>query len=103
LVEDSHECEIPKEGDCAVGEMEAEELGEERGVVATVAPGVVEVPSEVVYYGELDDDGGVVEVVAWSPSIQEEEGGELDADAHQSDEIELEPAGELVHDRGSSR
>src|SRR6185312_6313934 len=52
LDEETHEGEVSEQRDQAVGEMEAEQLRGKGGVVAAVAPGVVNVPDEVVQHGE---------------------------------------------------
>src|SRR5665213_2631996 len=98
---EAHEGEVSDERDHAVGGVEAEELREDWAVVAAVAPGVVDVPDEVVQDGELDRCGGGDEVVAGGEVVEEGEGGELQHHAHRSDEAELEPAEERAHGSGS--
>jgi hypothetical protein len=80
--------------------MEAEALGEERGMAAAVGPGVVEVPDEVVEEGEFNGRGGGEEIVAGETAVDEGEGGKLHGHADGSDEIELAPADEEVHGGG---
>jgi hypothetical protein len=46
--QDSHEREVAEHGYEPVGEMEAPELCEKCGVVATVAPCVVKMPDEIM-------------------------------------------------------
>jgi len=97
----SHEGEIAEHGDQAVGEMKAEELGEQFGAVAAVAPGVVEVSDKVVQEGKLEGRGGGKQIMARGAAVEESERGELDSHADGSDEIELDPANERAHGNGS--
>jgi hypothetical protein len=101
--EHGHEGEVSGEGDEAVGSVEAEELLERGEMVATISPGVVEVPEEVVEQGELDGGGGGAEVVMGEEVIEDGERGELHDHAEGADEVEFEPTEERVHGRGSSR
>ena len=55
--EQAHQGEVSQHGNQAVGEMEPHELAESRGVVAAVAPRVVQMPHEVVHERELDGRG----------------------------------------------
>jgi hypothetical protein len=101
--EDGHESKVSAEGDEAVGGVEAEELLERSEVVATISPGVVEVPEEVMEQGELDGGGGGAKVVMGEEVIEDGERGELHDHAEGADEVEFEPTEEWVHGRGSSR
>lgn len=79
--EEAHEDDIAEERDEAVGEMESDELREWGRGGAAVAPGVVEVPKEVVEDGEFDGDGGGEEIVAGGSVGEEGERGELEGHA----------------------
>jgi hypothetical protein len=97
--EEAHEDEVSGEREQAVGEVEAEELGEARG--DAVGPGVAGVPGEVVEEGELDGGGGGEEVMVREGAVEEGEREELHGDAEQTDEIEAEVAVGELHARGS--
>jgi hypothetical protein len=97
----SHEGEIAEHGDQTVGEMKAQELGEQGGAAAAVAPGVVEVSDKVVQQGEFEGRGGGKQIMAHEAAVEESKRGELDGHADGSDEIELDPANESAHGNGS--
>ncbi len=76
-----HEGEVAEERDEAVGQVKAGDLAGAGGSVAAVAPGVVEVPCEVVEEGEFQGEGGGEEDVVGEDVVEEGEGGELDGGA----------------------
>ena len=104
--EEVHEREVAEERDETVGEMEAQECARCRAARDfCLWPGVVDVPGEVVEQCKLDGEGGGEEVVVRERVVEECEGGELQCDAEEADEVEAEKACEWshAHGRGSSR
>src|ERR1700677_4378394 len=101
--EDAHQGEIAQHGDQAVRKMKPQQLSGERGVVAAVAPSVLDVPNEVVDKRELDGCGGGVGIMARRTALDEVERGKLDDHAHRCHKIEPGPASERVYGSGSWR
>lgn len=83
--------------------MEAQELSEQLGVVAAVAPGVVQMSDEIVQERKFEGCSRGKQIMAGEAAVEESERGELDDHARGSDEIEFAPADEQVHGNGSWR
>jgi hypothetical protein len=101
--QDSHQQQISQHGDQTIGKMKPNELREQCGTVAAVAPSVVQVPYKIVYERKLNGRSRGIEIVARRNPIEESERGKLHHHPHGPYQIEFAPADEGVHGSGSCR
>jgi hypothetical protein len=101
--QDSHQHKVPQHGDQTIGKMKPNELSEQRGTVAAVAPCVMQMPYKVVNQSKLDGRSRGIEIVASRNPVEESERCKLNNHPHSSNQIEFAPAYERIHGSGSCR
>ncbi len=101
--QDWHQRKIPQHGNHPVGKMEPYELNLESGIIAAVAPRVVQVPDKIMHQNEFYSRGRGNQVMALCASFDKSESDELQGHTHGSHQIELPPADESSQGSGSCR
>src|SRR5579872_5533702 len=102
LDEGSHQDKISAHRDQSVCEVEPDQRPEER-VRAAIAPGITDVPDEVVQQRDFKGGGCSEQIATMHRPVENAERPKLHDSPDDADEVEPQPPHQAAHGRGSSR